>query len=644
MTRPVLALPAGLIVGAFIGLMLGGAWLNLQSGQVVHGDPFVLITGFPGLERAQIGPWRAGYTIAAIATVMMMLAALLFCLQHRLTQYGNAHFQTRPEIRKNGLLEPAGHGLVFAKTGSPRSRAKFVAARYDRFPHCLVCAPTRAGKGVGYVIPNTLLFPGSCVILDVKGEIFAHSSRHRQGQGDAIYYFAPLDFEHGSHRYNPLERLAELTDTDQRFTELSKLASYFLTVSDKGGAGDFIVGARQLFVAAGMLAIERGRPSIGEITRILFDGADKSATYEAHAEEVRHPQSRIVFTNFSGYSDRTLSSYGSVLSGAGLGLWLNPKIDRVTSANDFSFRTLRSKPQSIYIIVESDDMVTLAPLLRLVFGELIATLRASLPDPQTEPWPVQIVLDEFDQLGHMPIIVQSLKQLAGHGARVSIITQSIPGLDRIYGEDDRLAIESGAGMKLFLSPNDKKTASEVSEALGKTTRLSVSDSYSQDGKGILRRSVSRRNEERPLLTPDEVRKLSPAKVLLIPERQNPILMDRIVYYEDRFFRRIHAEQSGTLPYPGEAAAMRSELTALKSEVAELRAATLEYGPVRKADVVRRDVAIAANAVGSALINEVADTAPILSDAEMKEVLRPTEQDALDRMARFAAKLEKKRAG
>jgi type IV secretion system protein VirD4 len=38
--------------------------------------------------------------------------------------------------------------------------------------------------------------------------------------------------------------------------------------------------------------------------------------------------------------------------------------------------------------------------------------------------------------------------LAGHGARVSIITQSIPGLDNIYGENVRLSLESAAGMML----------------------------------------------------------------------------------------------------------------------------------------------------------------------------------------------------
>ena len=48
-------------------------------------------------------------------------------------------------------------------------------------------------------------------------------------------------------------------------------------------------------------------------------------------------------------------------------------------------------------------------------------------------------------------------------------------------------------MKLYIAPNEKKTAAEVSEALGKTTKLSLSDSYSQDGQGILKRSISRRN-------------------------------------------------------------------------------------------------------------------------------------------------------
>ena len=580
MNRMIVAIPAGLIAGAVVGLMFGGLWLQWQLGANMNSDnPFVLVTDFPGFRALRQDPWRTAYLIVLGGALVLALAAVVFSITHRLTTYGTAHFQTRSEVKKNGLAQPIGSGLVYGKFGKPDLKnrtGRFVSGLYDLFPHALVVAPTRSGKGVGYVIPNTLLFPGSCVVMDVKGEIFEATSRHRLAQGDKVFRFAPFDFENPTHRYNPLERIAAIADTDQRFTELSKLASYFLMPkNEKGGASDFIVGARQLFVAAGMLAIERNTPTIGAISRILFGSGNKEKAYQRFATETRHEQAATIFLNFSGYSDRTLSSYASVLDGAGLGLWLNPRIEKVTSGNDFSWNDIRRRPHSIYIVAISDDIPTLAPLLRLIFGELIATMRSRIPDPKVEPWPVQIILDEFDQLGHMPIVVQSLKQLAGHGVRVSIITQSIPGLEDIYTENQRLSIESAAGMKLYIAPNEKKTAAEVSEALGKTTRLSLSDSYSQDGQGILKRSISRRNEERPLLTPGEIRNLDPNKIILIPERQNPIMVDRIIYYEDTYFKPIFEAQKGPLPYPD---ALRAELDDLKAKVTSLEEAKLSYPP------------------------------------------------------------------
>ncbi|MBM3604531.1 type IV secretory system conjugative DNA transfer family protein [Paracoccus sp. SSK6] len=638
MNRMIVAIPAGLVAGALVGLMIGGLWLHWQLGANMNaGHPFVLITDFPGLRMAGQDPWRSAYGIVLAGAVLLSLLAVAFTLTHRLTTYGTAHFQTRREIRRNGLLQPVGAGLVFGKFGKPHRKGRFVCGSYDRFPHALVAAPTRSGKGVGYVMPNTLLFPGSCVVMDVKGDIFEATARHRQAQGDQVFRIAPFDFQHPSHRYNPLERISRIADTDQRFTELSKLASYFLIPkNEKGGASDFIVGARQLFVAGGMLAIERGTPTLGAIARILFDTGNKEAAYAALAAEARHAQTATIFRNFSGHSDRTLSSYASVLDGSGLGLWLNPRIDKITSANDFSWGDIRRRPHAVYVVANSDDIPTLSPLLRLMFGELIATMRAHIPDPTTEPWPVQIILDEFDQLGPMPIIVQSLKQLAGHGVRVSIITQSVPGLETIYSENERLSIESAAGMKLYIAPNEKKTAGEVSEALGKTTRLSLSDSYSQDGQGLLKRSVSRRNEERPLMTPDEVRRLDPDKILLIPERQNPILVDRIVYWQDAWFKTIIDAQKGPLPYPDP---IRAELDDLRAEVASLREARMSYpltgeatpgGEQDREPSLAQDVAGAREAAG-----EEADPALAAAAADA----------AMTRMNTFDTRLQgKKRKG
>lgn len=573
MQRIALLLPLGLASGLLVGLIVGGLVLNLILGR----DPnatgiFVLIAEFPGFARLTSVPWVLPWQIVGASTVLFTVAAVALTFRQQLTEYGQAKFQARAEMKANGLLQPLGAGMVFGKLGAPSKTAAYVSATFQKFPHCLVVAPTRAGKGVGYVIPNTLLFNGSIVVLDVKGEIFEATSRHRQAEGDAVYRFSPFDFEHPTHRYNPLERVARIENYEQRYTELAKISDYFLTVSDKGTAGDFLTEGRELFVAAGLLAIERGKPTIGEISRILFGRGATQEVYGEHAEEVKHPNAAQTFRKFAGYSDRTLSSHASVLGGAGMTLWNNPAVDRATSGNDFSFADLRKRPMSIYVVVNADDIRTLSPLVRLFFGELIATMRSTLPDPKAEPWPVMIMLDEFDQLGPMPIVEQALKQLAGHGARVSIITQSIPGLDNIYGENVRLSLESAAGMKLYLAANDKKTAGEISDALGKTTKLSVSDSVSRDRDFMQRRSVSRRMEERPLLTPDEVRRLNPDQAILIPERQNPLLVHRIVYFQDPTFKKLFDAQKGALPYPPKEAAdvqvLTQRMEALERRLAE----------------------------------------------------------------------------
>jgi type IV secretion system protein VirD4 len=663
MPRIALLLPLGLTSGLLVGLIAGGLVLNLILGR----DPnatglFVLLAEFPGFDRLTSVPWVLPWQIVGGSTALFTIAAVALTFRQQLTEYAQSKFQARAQMKANGLLQPLGAGLVFGKLAAPAKSAPYVSATFQKFPHCLVVAPTRAGKGVGYVIPNTLLFNGSVVILDVKGEIFEATSRHRQSEGDAVYRFSPFDFEHPTHRYNPLERVARIANLEQRYTELAKISDYFLTVSDKGTAGDFLTEGRELFVAAGLLAIERSKPTIGEISRILFGRGATQEVYGERAEEVKHPNAAQTFRKFAGYSDRTLSSHASVLGGAGMTLWNNPAVDRATSGNDFSFADLRKRPMSIYVVVNADDIRTLSPLVRLFFGELIATMRANLPDPKLEPWPVMVMLDEFDQLGPMPIVEQALKQLAGHGARVSIITQSIPGLDNIYGENVRLSLESAAGMKLYLAANDKKTAGEISDALGKTTKLSVSDSVSRDRDFMQRRSVSRRMEERPLLTPDEVRRLNPDLAILIPERQNPLLVHRIVYFQDPTFRKLFEAQKGTLPYPSKDGAsvqvLTERLEALERRVAERvvvdfvrpekakAVAPVEPEPKLAAEIVAREEVLQ-DAAQAEFESEVALAAgPLEAVAEPEvglDALKPPATISVARMNKFTLSLQAQEA-
>jgi type IV secretory pathway TraG/TraD family ATPase VirD4 len=85
--------------------------------------------------------------------------------------------------------------------------------------------------------------------------------------------------------------------------------------------------------------------------------------------------------------------------GLPLRVTINPAVVAAASESDFDFSTLRKKPQSLYIAVSEDHIATLAPLLRLLFADLIASIRLNEPG-HDEPWPVMIMIGEFDEFSH----------------------------------------------------------------------------------------------------------------------------------------------------------------------------------------------------------------------------------------------------
>ena len=244
----------------------------------------------------------------------------------------------------------------------------------------------------------------------------------------------------------------------------------------------------------------------------------------------------------------TLTSYMSLLMTSGLKQWANPAIDLATTASDFSFADIRRKPFTVYVVVEPLMVKPLAPLIRLFFSDLLASLQAKEPGPD-EPWPVMILLDEFNRLGRMPIVMDSIETLRSYRGNLAIVTQTIPALDEIYGENARRALQGNAGVKLYLTPSDEKTIEELSNSVGKTTKRVVTRSRSIGRNPFEGRSMSERTEEMPLLSEDDARRMSLDDIVLVIDAQMPIRAKRIKYFEDRHFKSIYAAQTGEHPYP-----------------------------------------------------------------------------------------------
>ena len=88
--------------------------------------------------------------------------------------------------------------------------------------------------------------------------------------------------------------------------------------------------------------------------------------------------------------------------------------------------------------------------------------------------------------------------------------------------------------QIFYTANDLETARYISDSCGEktiqTTSTSKKKSYQYE---VPTQSTSFRG--RPLITKDEVRKLSKDKTIILVEASNPVLGDKIRYWEDPSF-------------------------------------------------------------------------------------------------------------
>ena len=534
------------LVAVAIGYVVSSAVLTFKDlGFQADIDFFYLAENYFYLRDYRPDDFRLVNLIMAgfgIAGLLMSIAVS----GSALTKFGLTHWQKSGEMSKNGFFGKAGTGFILGKMSKPKRKGKYLVAK--KFPHALIVAPTGRGKTTGFVIPNLLTWEGSAVVLDEKGECFEATARHRRKQGDKIFRFAPTDFDdRRTHRYNPLLHISELKDAAQQQMELQLLASLFLQNENERVQG-LLKGGIDLFVAAGLLAFERKKPSLGEIYRIAASGGNKQKEYLARSVEVQNGAAKLIFTRLASTNNETLTSYVSLLMTSGLDQWQNPAIDAATQVSDFDFRSIRKEPFSVYLIVQPLMVEPMAPLIRLFFSDLLASMQDKEPGPD-EPWPVMIMLDEFNRLGKMPIVSKSIETLRSYRGHLAIVTQTIPALDEIYGENTRRALQGNAGVKLYLTPSDEKTVEELSKAVGKTTKKVVTRSRAIGKNPFEGRSQSVRTEEVSLLPEDEARRLPLEEIVMVIDAQMPIRAKRIEYFNDPYFKGIHGAQSGDLPYP-----------------------------------------------------------------------------------------------
>ena len=355
---------------------------------------------------------------------------------------------------------------------------RYYGHRDDR--HILTVAGTRAGKGVSLIVPNILYFPGSCILIDPKGELATLTASRRSAQGST--WAQPMDPGRG-HVFvlDPFERvsgpavrfrssfnpLADLDPNTERGIELSwQIADALVKQSD--GDGAFWTQSARSFLRGLILYIASSEPPASKNLIRLRELVTQDTT-EFNAMLARmHKAGGIVRRTADAMNNRPPQERMSVLSTCEVhtSFLEGPSMERVLRGSDFALEDLKTDRLTVYLCLPATKLATHERWLRLMVALAIDAIERTGIMPAHKP-PVLFCLDEFAALGHMSSIESAAGQIAGFGARLWPIVQDVTQLQRDY----KAAWETfmgNAGLLTFFGNTDITTLEHVAKRLGET--------------------------------------------------------------------------------------------------------------------------------------------------------------------------------
>ncbi|EEZ9648723.1 type IV secretory system conjugative DNA transfer family protein [Escherichia coli] len=422
-----------------------------------------------------------------------------------------------------------------------------VDTRVRYMGHVTTLAPSGSGKGIGAVTPTLLEYPGSTIVLDPKGELYATTARYRRDVlGHKIIACDPfgvlkgLGYDDVTYRLNWIDYIEP--DSEDVTSQASLLAD--LLVLSEGNANEssvhFLETARTflrgLLVHVATLEDPTKR-NMGEVRRLLTcseaEFKDLMIDMKLNKRGAELPVRAANSLLATPEKER-----GSILSTARRNLDFidDQRIVRALEQSDFDLKKLKQEKMTVYVIMPPDRIETNKRYLRVMFGLAVhgVTKVAGKPD-----YRVLFLLDEFAQLGRMTVIENALPIIRGYGGVFWFILQNISQLKTNYPNNWESFI-ANSGAKQFFGTADYETAKYISDTLGKTTveyQTNSSNSGSSFGQGMSVNSgdgTSQQFTGRDLMTADEVLKLPADQVIVMlsGKGEAPYLLNRITYYRD----------------------------------------------------------------------------------------------------------------
>jgi type IV secretion system protein VirD4 len=355
--------------------------------------------------------------------------------------------------------------LAANRTGLPLARHQGRVLRYRkddakswRGGHHAVIAGTRGFKGVSAVVPALLEHQGPVACLNIKGENFAVTRRHRRSLGRTVAVLNPFGVVEPSRDcFNPLDyvRPEELT----RDVDLLADGAHFAEM------------ARLLVAAAIEVVLTQEEPErrtlVAVADLLLSGGFDATLQAWVDNEDLIGRRPAQVAATILRTGDRERGSIQTAVSKAFAWMASDP-MRRFLGASSFDLDDLLEDKLDLFVVVPLDQLEKQAVFMRLFVNLVLGTVVRQHGRRKVKA-PILLALDEFVRLGRMEQIVNVANVAAGAGIEALFVTQDLGQLQKAYGKNDADSILGSCVTKRVFNLGDVATAEWVTRHLGEAT-------------------------------------------------------------------------------------------------------------------------------------------------------------------------------
>lgn len=338
--------------------------------------------------------------------------------------------------------------------------------------HAVTVGGSRAGKGVGVIIPNLRLWPHSALVIDPKGEAATATASDRQKMGQAVHVLDPF----GRARipdslratYNPLDALNINTATIKE--DIETIADGIVMRAD-ASASHWDDNAAALI--AGMIAyvlasdsFKTGERNLLTVRSFLRDkGRLKDAYHGMSSIDATSPIADLARAG-ARVMEAEESEY--FFSNAEKNTrWLDSRpMQDALKVSTFSLRELKESKATVFLVLPSNYLGQHGRFLRLFVRCGIDAMAQPMPDGSDQGERCLFLLDEFAALGFINEIATSAGLMGGYGLHLWPFLQDVGQLQKLYGREGAETFFGNADLHQFFGNMDGLTLELISRRLG----------------------------------------------------------------------------------------------------------------------------------------------------------------------------------